>query len=148
MAELLEKSGIRLGASAENRDDAIRQVGALLVEIGAVAPEYVDGMLEREESVSTFVGEAVAIPHGTNAAREHVRRTALAVVQFPGGVDWDGQRVQLCVGIAAQGSEQVQILSSLAHTLLDAEKAAELREASDPDTILRILTATEEEAVQ
>ncbi|AXB44405.1 PTS sugar transporter subunit IIA [Amycolatopsis albispora] len=148
MAELLEASGIRLGASAADRDDAIRQVGAVLVEIGAVDPAYVDGMLEREESVSTFVGEAVAIPHGTNAAREHVRRTALAVVQFPGGVDWGGQEVKLCVGIAAQGSEQVQILSALARTLLDAEQAAQLREASDPDTILRILTATEEEAVQ
>ena len=101
MAEVLTREGIRLGLAAEDKWDAIRQSGALLVALGAVEPEYADTMLERERSVTTYVGEGVAIPHGTDASRALVRRTTLGVLQFPAGVDWDGQRVSLCVAIAA-----------------------------------------------
>ncbi|MEJ2855086.1 MULTISPECIES: PTS sugar transporter subunit IIA [unclassified Saccharothrix] len=143
LAELLTADAVRLGRAAGDRAAAIDQVGAVLVEIGAVAPDYVAAMHEREASVSTFIGEGVAIPHGTNASREHVRRTALTVVQFPDGVDWGGQDVRLCVGIAARDTEQVGVLSALARVLMVPEQAAELREAPDADTVLRILRTVE-----
>ena len=139
-SDLLE---IRLGRSAADRADAVAQTGAALVEIGAAAPEYVAAMHEREESLSTYIGEGVAIPHGTDASRVHVRRTALAVLQFPDGVDWDGERVRLCVGIAARGSEQVRVLSALARVLTDPDKAAALRTAAEPATIVAILNDEE-----
>ncbi|WP_439423125.1 PTS sugar transporter subunit IIA [Saccharothrix sp. HUAS TT10] len=139
MAELLTAAGVRLGRTAADRASAIDQVGAALLELGAVDPEYLTAMHEREASVSTFIGEGVAIPHGTDASRVHVRRSSLAVLQFPEGVDWGGEDVRLCVGIAARGTEQVGILSALAHVLMEPELAAELREAPDADTVLRIL---------
>ncbi|RZQ59901.1 PTS sugar transporter subunit IIA [Amycolatopsis suaedae] len=148
MTDLLPDGAIKLAQRAENKTDAIRQVGATLVEVGAVEPEYVEAMLEREEMVSTFVGEGVSIPHGTDASRAHVKRTALAVLQFPDGVDWNGNDVRLCVGIAAKGSEQVGILSSLAQVLLDADAAARLRGADSPETIVGILQSMDEETVQ
>ena len=91
--------------------------GALLAELDAVEPGYPETMLEREQSVSTFIGEGVAIPHGTDASRALVRRTTLGVLQFPDGVDWDGQRVTICVAIAAKGDEHVTVLSALAQIL-------------------------------
>ncbi|WP_367127536.1 PTS sugar transporter subunit IIA [Saccharothrix sp. HUAS TT1] len=139
LAELLTAAGVRLGRTAADRASAIDQVGAALLELGAVDPEYLTAMHEREASVSTFIGEGVAIPHGTDASRVHVRRSSLAVLQFPEGVDWGGEDVRLCVGIAARGTEQVGILSALAHVLMEPELAAELREAPDADTVLRIL---------
>jgi mannitol/fructose-specific phosphotransferase system IIA component len=134
--DLLE---VRLGRTAADRADAIEQTGAVLVEIGAVDPAYVPAMHEREESVPTFIGEGVAIPHGTDASRALVRRSALAVLQFPEGVDWGGQDVRLCVGIAASGDEQVGVLSALARVLMDPDKAAALRTADDAATIVAIL---------
>jgi PTS system mannitol-specific IIA component len=136
---ILERGAIRLAEHATDRDDAIRQCGAVLVEIGAVDPAYVEAMLEREQSISTYVGEGVAIPHATLAAKEAVRRDALAVLRFPDGVDWNGDAVSVCVAIAARGDGHVAILAELAQILLDPEKALALREATQPDEVLRLL---------
>jgi mannitol PTS system EIIA component len=139
MADLLTADAIRLAQRASDRDDAIRQCGQTLVEVGAVAPAYVAAMLERERSVSTYVGEGVAIPHATLAGKADVLRDALAVVRFPDGVDWDGEQVQVCVAIAAIGDGHVELLSELAQVLLDPDRARRLREATRPEDVLRLL---------
>lgn len=139
IAAILDRSAIRLGERATDRDDAIRACGRVLVDVGAVDAAYVDGMLERERSISTFVGEGVAIPHATLAGKEAVHRDALAVLRFPDGVDWAGQGVTVCVAIAARGDGHVAILAELAQILLDPDKAAALRDATDPETVLTLL---------
>ncbi len=135
----LTGDAVRLGREAADRADAIDQCGALLVELGAVEPGYVPAMHEREASIPTFVGEGVAIPHGTDASRALVKRTALAVVQFPGGVDWGGPTVHVAIGIAASGDEHLGVLSSLAGILTDPEKAARLRSATTTSDVLELL---------
>ncbi|WP_017585681.1 PTS sugar transporter subunit IIA [Nocardiopsis ganjiahuensis] len=135
----LTPESVRLGGSARDRADAIDQCGALLVELGAVEPGYVPAMHEREASIPTFVGEGVAIPHGTDASRALVKRTALAVVQFPAGVDWGGPTVHVAIGIAASGDEHLRVLSSLAGVLTDPERAARLRTATGVDDVLELL---------
>ncbi|HEY0519015.1 MAG TPA: PTS sugar transporter subunit IIA [Ilumatobacteraceae bacterium] len=142
--ELLTPTGVLLGQEATDFNDAIRQVGAVLVAVGAVDPSYVDAMLEREQSISTFVGEGVAIPHGTLAGKDSVLRDALAVVQFPGGVDWHGDRVEVCIGIAAVGDGHVGILAQLAEVLMDEDRAAALRGATSVDDVIVILTPDDE----
>ena len=64
-----------LGGTATTRDAAITEAGDLLVAAGAVDPSYVDAMHEREKSVSTAMGNGLAIPHGTNEAKGLIRRT-------------------------------------------------------------------------
>lgn len=135
----LTTESVRIGATARDRADAIDQCGALLVELGAVEPGYVAAMHEREASIPTFVGEGVAIPHGTDASRSLVRRTALAVIQFPDGVDWGGPTVHVAIGIAASGKEHLQVLSALAGVLADPERAARLRSAASVDDVLELL---------
>lgn len=144
-ADLLDRRAIRLAESAADRDEAIRRCGETLVEVGAVEPAYVDAMLAREQSVSTYVGEGVAIPHGTLAAKEVVRRDALAFVRFPGGVDWDGFEVTVAIGIAARGNGHVAILSELAQILLDPDRAAALRAAESADDVLRLLSPQDDD---
>ena len=136
---LLDPRAIRLAEQASDRDDAIRRCGGVLVEIGAVDPAYVEGMLLRVQSISTYVGEGVAIPHSTVDGKAAVRRDALAVLRFPDGVDWDGQPVTLCVAIAAVGDGHVDILAELAQILLDPEQARQLREATDAAQVIRLL---------
>jgi PTS system mannitol-specific IIA component len=137
---LLARRAIRLAQHASDRDDAIRRCGQLLVEIGAVDPVYVDAMVARERSISTYIGEGVAIPHGTMVAKDAVHRDALAVLQFPDGVDWDGHTVIVCVAIAARGNGHTQILSELAEVLLEPDQALALRSATSPDEVLNLLT--------
>lgn len=145
LTELLAPASIRLDAKAADRDDAITQAGAALVEAGAVDPSYVDAMLERENSVSTFVGEGVAIPHGTLAGKDAVKDDAIVVLRFPDGVDWDGNPVSVAVGIAAKGNGHIALLSQLATVLLDPDKAAALRGATTPDQVYELLASDEDD---
>lgn len=136
---LLQPEAVHLDRRATDSDDAIRQCGAVLVAIGAVEEAYVEAMLARERSLSTYMGEEVAIPHGTLVSKEAVHRDALAVLRFPEGVDWGGQRVSLCIAIAAAGSAHVPILGRLAEVLMDPGAAARLRASDDVDEVIRLL---------
>lgn len=145
LTDLLAPASIRLDAVAADRDDAIRQAGAALIQAGAVDPSYVDAMLERENSVSTYVGEGVAIPHGTLAGKDAVTDDAIVVLRFPAGVDWGGNDVSVAVGIAAKGNGHIALLSQLATVLLDPEKAAALRDATSADAVYELLASDEDD---
>lgn len=141
MSDLLTEQGIRLAETATDRDTAIRRCGEVLVEIGAAEPSYIDSMLARETSISTYVGEGVAIPHGTVDSKDAIKRDALAVLRFPETVDWGGNAVSVCVAIAARGNGHVSLLAALAEILLDPEAAERLRGAQDTETVLNLLDA-------
>ena len=146
MAELLDRRAIRLTERAADRDSAIRLCGATLVDIGAVDPAYVEAMLAREQSISTYVGEGVAIPHGTLVSKEAVKRDALAVLRFPDTVDWGGFPVTVCVAIAAKGDGHVDLLAALAEILMEPDQAQALRDATDPDEVLQLLGSVREDS--
>ncbi|TDD67812.1 PTS sugar transporter subunit IIA [Actinomadura darangshiensis] len=137
---MLARDAIRLDAWAGGRDHAIRICGQVLVDTGAVAPAYIDAMLERERSISTYLGEGVAIPHGTSGGRDLIHRDALAVVRFPDGADWDGNPVTVCIAIAARGDGHMEILAELAQVLMDPDRARALREATEDEQVLALLT--------
>jgi mannitol/fructose-specific phosphotransferase system IIA component len=146
-AGVLVTEAIRLGQRASDKLDALRQSGTVLLDIGAVEAGYLDAMLAREEMVTTFMGEGVAIPHGTNEARGLVHRTALGFLQFPDGVDWgDGATVRVCIPIAAAGGEHMALLSALAMVLVDPDKAEALRSASSADDVLALLASAADDA--
>ncbi len=138
---ILSKERIQLNAVASDRTDAIRQAGDLLVKSGCVLPEYVDGMLKRETTMSTYLGSGVAIPHGVYENKEHVLQTGISVLQLPQGVEWDegGEPVYLVIGIAASGDEHVGVLASLAEAIEDETILSELIHAADPEVILKHL---------
>lgn len=145
MADVLGADGVRLGLTATDKLDALRQCGAVLVEIGAADEQYAEAILEREKSVSTYMGEGVAIPHGTDESRAHIKRAALAFLQFPDGVDWNGQTCTVCIAIASRSDEHIGILQSLAMVLTDPVKAARLRETDDVNEVLGLLAPGEED---
>ena len=145
-ARLLDPAAVRLGEAAADRDEAIRRAGAALVDTGAVQPAYVDAMLAREESISTYVGEGVAIPHGTLEAKSLINRDALSFVRFDPPVDWDGMgEVTVAIGIAAKDNGQVEVLQELASVLLDPDRAAALRAAGSAEEVTELLKPAEED---
>src|SRR5690606_17206494 len=82
-ADVLTLDRVTTAPSARNRDDAIREAAAVLVAAGAVTDGYAQAMFDREAEVSTFMGNGLAIPHGTNAAKETVLGSALSVARYP-----------------------------------------------------------------
>ena len=138
---ILSSERIQLNAAATDRTDAIKKAGNLLVTSGCVLPEYVGGMLKREESMSTYLGSGVAIPHGIYENKDHVLKTGISVLQLPQGVAWDedGEPVFLVIGIAAAGDEHVGVLASLAEAVEDEDILNELIRTTDPEVILKHL---------
>jgi mannitol/fructose-specific phosphotransferase system IIA component len=137
---ILSIDRIGLHANAATKVDAIRKAGELLVSSGCVMPEYVDGMLTREQSMSTSMGNGVAIPHGIYENRAHILRTGISVLQLAEGVDWDeGEKVYMVIGIAASSDEHVGVLSNLANVIDDEDNLAELLNTTDPEVIIKFL---------
>jgi len=145
LTSLLTESSIRLDSVAGDRDEAIRATGQALLEAGAIDEGYIDAMFERERSVSTYVGEGVAIPHGTLAGKDSVKKDALVVLRFPTPVDWDGNEVSVAVGIAAAGNGHIAILSQLASILMDPDAAAALRGATTTAEVYELLASTDDD---
>ena len=132
---ILQPGNIRVGLPAEPKEEAIRRAGELLVAGGYARPEYVDAMLRREELATTCLGMGLAIPHGTSDAKERVLRSGIVVLQYPDGVDFDGEKAHLIVGIAGEGDEHLEILARLSASFEDEELLQRLMTATDPQVI-------------
>lgn len=140
--ELLLRENIRVGCTSEPQAEVIRKVGQMLVDSGYVDQPYVEAMLEREKTFSTFMGSGLALPHGVEAAKKDIKSSGIAVMTFPDGVDWDGNPVHVVIGIAGVGEEHLEILSVIADKMLD-EQTAERLANGDENTVYQILAGEE-----
>jgi phosphocarrier protein FPr len=140
---IISKDHILLQGQVENKAEAIQKAGELLVNAGCVKPEYIAGMLAREQSMSTSLGNGVAIPHGMHESRSHILQTGISVLQLTNGVEWDdGEKVFLVVGIAAASDEHVGVLANLAEVIEDTDNLNELLQTTDPEIIIKYLGAS------
>lgn len=131
---------IHPGQRAANKEEAIRQIASALVEAGNVAEGYVEGMLAREGQTSTFLGNGIAIPHGTTDTRDKVLKTGVQVFQFPQGVAWgEGQTAYVAIGIAASSDEHLGLLRQLTHVLSDDDVAGQLKTAATAEELRALL---------
>ncbi|EIT6975134.1 fused PTS fructose transporter subunit IIA/HPr protein [Vibrio vulnificus] len=136
----LTSSDITLQQSADNKLDAIKSIAAALTAKGLVEQGYVEGMLNREAQNSTFLGNGIAIPHGTTDTRDLVQNTGVAVHHFPHGVEWgDGNKVYLAIGIAAKSDEHLGILKQLTKVLSADGVEARLQQATTEQEIIALL---------
>lgn len=141
---ILDRANVVAAGSATTREEAIREAGELLVGAGAVAPGYVDSMLKREKTVSTFMGNGLAIPHGTNESKDEISRSALSFVRYSSPLDWDGDEVRFVVGIAGQNNEHLDILSKIAILFSEEDDVAGLLAAPDADALFALLSDVNE----
>ena len=139
--ELLYRENIRVNCESAPKEQVIRTVGQMLADSGYVDQPYVDAMVEREKTFSTFMGSGLAL-HGVEAAKKEVKASGIAVMTFPKGIDWDGNEVHVVIGIAGVGEEHLDILSTIADKMLD-ETAADRLATGDVDTVYQILTGKE-----
>lgn len=143
----LSVQDIHPGQSAGSKEEAIRQVAAALVQAGNVAECYVDGMLAREQQTATYLGNGIAIPHGTTDTRDLVLKTGVQVFQFPQGIEWaEGQKAYVAIGIAASSDEHLGLLRQLTHVLSDDAVAEQLRTASTAEEVRALLMGEKQSA--
>ncbi|MBH9581364.1 PTS mannitol transporter subunit IIA [Staphylococcus felis] len=138
MENLLRDENVLLNTSISSKEEAIEQVGALLVKSGAVTAKYIQAMKDREQIVSTYMGNALAIPHGTDEAKNEVLTPALSLLQIPEGLEWDGEEVKIVIGIAGKDGEHLELLSKIAMTFSEEENVDKIVRANDAQTIRRL----------
>ena len=125
--------------TATTKDEAIQEAADMLVAAGAVTADYADAMRERESSVSTYMGNLLAIPHGTNESKSSIRRTAISFVRYPDGLDWNGKQVEFVIGIAGAGDDHMKLLAPIAETFLDEAQVERLRSATTAAEVQAVL---------
>lgn len=139
-AEVLNVSNVELGHAFESKEAAIDAAGAILVRQGYVTEAYVGAMQEREKVTSVYVGNHVAIPHGTQGSESEVHASGVSVIQVPEGVDFGRHRVYVLFGIAGQGKEHLAILSKIAQFCMDKTNVERIRTAESAEQILEMIT--------
>jgi phosphocarrier protein FPr len=137
---------ISMAQQAVDKSAALQLLADLLVADGLVAAGYLQGLQAREQQGSTFLGQGIAIPHGTPDTRDQVFATGVRLMQFPDGVDWgDGQIVYLAIGIAAKSDEHLRLLQLLTRALGETDLGEALRQAKTPEALLKLLQGAPQE---
>jgi PTS system mannitol-specific IIA component len=139
MSKVLELPQINLHGTAKTSVEAVDEAGRILVATGAVTAEYPRYMHDREALVSTYMGNFLAIPHGTNEGKDTVLASALSFVRYDDPIDWGGNPVRFVVGIAGKDGGHMDVLSSIALIFSDEEQVDRLLVAETPEDVLEIL---------
>lgn len=141
----LKESNILLNQTFDKKEEAIRAAGELLVADGAVDSDYIEAMLAREEIVTTHMGNFIAIPHGTDEGKKHVKATSISIIQAPYGVDFaaedeeEEKMAMMIFGIAGIGDEHLDLLSKIAIACSDVENVVRLTNAESSEEIIEII---------
>lgn len=139
MKPLIDPNAILLGQKTVSKEDSIRAAGMLLNRIGCVDPSYIDSMLLREQTVSACIGYGIAIPHGMAEAKDTVKKTGIVMLQYPQGVAFGPEPVQLVFGLAGAGDDHLILLSRLSVMLSDPGLRQRLKTTSDQKLAYQIL---------
>lgn len=137
--QLLYRENIQVGCKADTQENVIRKVGQMLVDTGYVDQPYVEAMIEREKSFSTYMGNELALPHGVEAAKKEIKASGIAVMVFPEGTQWGKEIVKIVIGIAGVGEEHLEILGVIADKML-APDSVEKIVNGDVDTVYNMLS--------
>ncbi|KAB7755444.1 PTS mannitol transporter subunit IICBA [Mycolicibacterium mucogenicum] len=138
--DVLSLDSIVLAGSATTAEAAITEAGNLLVSAHAVDVSYVEAMHEREKSVSTYMGNGLAIPHGTNDAKSAIRHSGISFVRYPEPIDWNGKPAEFVVGIAGAGKDHMALLTRIAQVFLNKDEVDRLRRASTAEEVRAVLS--------
>ncbi|MDR1072133.1 MAG: PTS sugar transporter subunit IIA [Treponema sp.] len=136
---MLKKENIILNQPKADREDVIRRCGRMLVDSGYANETYIEGMIKRDNSFSTGIGNFIAIPHGEEAYKKDIITTGIVALAYPEGVDWHGNPVHLVIGIAAKGDEHLDIMGNIVDNLETGEDTIHLVKNAGVDEVYRML---------
>ncbi|MBY4605366.1 PTS sugar transporter subunit IIA [Bacillus rugosus] len=137
--QVLAKENIKLNQTVSSKEEAIKMAGQTLIDNGYVTEDYIGKMFEREETSSTFMGNFIAIPHGTEEAKNEVLQSGISIIQIPNGVEYgEGNTVKVVFGIAGKNNEHLDILSNIAIICSEEENIERLISAKSEEDLIAI----------
>jgi PTS system mannitol-specific IIA component len=137
--QILSLDKIKLNMAFRNKTEAILYAGRVLIDHGHVEEGYAAKMLERETLATTYIGNRIAIPHGTKDSLGLVKAAGVSIIQVPEGVDFgEGNKAYLVIGLAANGDDHMDILTSIAVICSEDENVDRLVKAVSEQEIMDI----------
>ena len=130
----------KFNGSARTRQAAIDEVADLLIDAGAVEPDYKAAMHLRDETASTYLGNFLALPHGTKESLKFVNKPAIALVSYDEPIEWHGNQVHFVIGLAANSGEHLPVISRIAQLFADENAIANLRNATSVQELRQLFS--------
>ena len=147
LVEILTASRVVLSGDAASKDQVLAELSRVLAEGDeALAASILEGFRDREDVMSTGIGQGIALPHARLASITAMR---LALVRYPRGVPFqalDDHPVTLAFGIIGppQAADMhVKVLARIARLVRKPGAIAALLEATSPEGVLEILRENE-----
>ena len=138
MSEVLNLNNVKLNMVFDNKIEAIKYAGNILVENGYVKEDYIQSMLERDKDLSVYIGNNIAIPHGMPDSESYIIKSGISIIQVPDGVDFDGELAYVIIGIAGKNNTHMEILEKIALVCMEEENIEIIRRAKNKEDILNI----------
>jgi PTS system nitrogen regulatory IIA component len=148
LMDFLIPDAIESDMRSTTKEDAVRELVALLKRAGAISDEdsVAKIVLEREELGTTGIGEGIAVPHGKSNA---VDKLVAAFGRSEKGIDFasiDNQPVHLLFLLVApidSAGPHLMALARISRLLKNTDFRASLKKAKGKSEILEICESEE-----
>ncbi|MDD3185213.1 MAG: PTS sugar transporter subunit IIA [Anaerostipes sp.] len=139
MNSIFNENNIVLNQRFIKKNEAIEAAGKILLEQGYVTKEYIPCMHKREEALTTYIGNHVAIPHGINESAPYIKESGISLIQVPDGVSFGDETAYIIIGVAGKDGSHLDILMQLSEVIMEEENVEKLRTAATKEEILNII---------
>ena len=148
----LDTDRIFLDVPLSDKDAVLRFAAEAFAANGIVADadKLYEGMIEREETMSTGIGKGLAIPH---SASSDTKYPAILVIRLAEPLDYDaidGVPVRVVVALVAPEHDpdlHLQMLAYLARLCQHSDFMKTVQSAEDPERLLEKIRRIEEQIV-
>ncbi|CNH86804.1 phosphoenolpyruvate-dependent sugar phosphotransferase system%2C IIA component [Yersinia intermedia] len=140
MIDNITADNLHLGCHVKNKAEVLAMIGKEFKFKGYINQDCISFLAEREQQVSTFLGNGITLPHLPKSATNIIVKTGVEIFQFPDGVIWDRSNVMfIAIGVIAKEKEHIDVLKDIASIFSDEIIANALSLISNKQDFLRIL---------
>ena len=140
---VINKEFILLDTAFESRDEAFKGVATKLCNAGRITDinKFVEGIYERENLMSTYMENSIAIPH---CKIIEVKEATVVIIRNSKPLIWEeDETVSIIILLAIPDENQnnihLRILANIAQALLDKEFVNVIRNTNDSEVIINEL---------
>lgn len=114
---------LKLSLKSTSKSEALKALGEDLENFGFVMSGYKDSLVEREITCSTYIGNGIAIPHGSHSSLNLICKNGVVIHHYPYGIDFEnGEKVYILIGITIKNQNlRLDYIANIVNSIEDEE---------------------------
>lgn len=114
---------LKLSLKSTSKSEALKALGEDLENFGFVMSGYKDSLVEREITCSTYIGNGIAIPHGSHSSLNLICKNGVVIHHYPYGIDFEnGEKVYILIGITIKNQNlRLDYIANIINSIEDEE---------------------------